>query len=124
LLANRNLYNQHQQNQNYNPHQSLVAPHINRGLGIGNAMNVGIVPYIDPDLPDGLDDLWEMRQKQTAMQHMIQNNPGLVANTMMPGQNHRGIQGPQYNTPTGRQEIGGPGHVRVWTKDTSRNNQK
>ena len=121
--ANRNLYNQHQQNQNYNPQQSLVGPHISRGLGIGNAMNVGIVPYIDPDLPDGLDDLWEMKQKQKAIQHMIQTNPGLIANTMMPGQNQRGIQGPQYNRPTGRKEVGGPGHVRVWTKATSRNNQ-
>ena len=90
------------------------------------------MPMMDPDLPDGLDDLWEMQQKQRAMKHMMATNPGLAQQMAghpgMAGQmgapmtNPNGIQGSQYNGPLQRKDTGGPGSVRIWTNPNTTDN--
>ncbi|XP_052085366.1 uncharacterized protein LOC127722993 [Mytilus californianus] len=132
--------------------QQLLPTHLNNG---GMGMNPGMVPagnpldsrmmgmpMIDPDLPDGLDDLWEMQQKQRAMKHMMAANPGLAgqmaanpglarqmaANPGLAGQmgapitNPNRLQGSQYSGPLQRKDTGGPGSVRIWTNPNTTDN--
>ncbi|CAG2222723.1 unnamed protein product [Mytilus edulis] len=131
--------------------QQMLPTHLNNGgMGMGPGMvpggnpmdsrMMGMVPggnpmgmpMMDPDLPDGLDDLWEMQQKQRAMKHMMAANPGLAQQMAghpgMAGQmgapmtNPNGIQGSQYNGPLQRKDTGGPGSVRIWTNPNSTDN--
>ncbi|CAC5410129.1 unnamed protein product [Mytilus coruscus] len=132
--------------------QQLLPTHLNNGgMGMGpgmvpagNPMDSRMMgmPMIDPDLPDGLDDLWEMQQKQQAMKHMMAANPGLArqmaanpglarqmaANPGHAGQmgapitNSNGLQGSQYSGPLQRKDTGGPGSVRIWTNPNSTDN--
>lgn len=90
-------------------HHSNLAPY-------SVPMNPGMVPFIDPDLPDGLDDLWEMQQKQSAIQHMMNSNPSLtqqmmsMPKNMMP--NNIQSQGQQQGPV---KKPSGPGNVRIYT---------
>ncbi|XP_063406822.1 uncharacterized protein LOC134690721 [Mytilus trossulus] len=134
----------------FNQQQMLPTHFNNGGMGMGPGMvpggnpmdsrMMGMVPggnpmgmpMMDPDLPDGLDDLWEMQQKQRAMKHMMAANPGLAQQMAghpgMAGQmkglmtNPNGMQGSPYNGPLQRKDTGGPGSVKIWTNPNSTDN--